>query len=94
MRTIGVRRSGKDVPHVDHMYDMSGLYEALGQGDYVINILPLTDETRHIYNQDAFDHFKTGACFVNVGRGPSVNTEALLHALSVKKSHSACSGRI
>lgn len=89
MRTIGVRRSGKDVPHVDHMYDMSGLYEALGQGDYVINILPLTDETRHIYNQDAFDHFKTGACFVNVGRGPSVNTEALLHALSVKKSHSA-----
>ena len=47
----------------------------------MINILPLTDETRHIYDQDAFNHFKEDACFVNVGRGSSVNTEALLVAL-------------
>ncbi|WP_339240255.1 D-2-hydroxyacid dehydrogenase [Paenibacillus sp. FSL R5-0517] len=81
MRTIGVRRSGKDVPNVDQMYDMTGLHEALSQGDYVINILPLTDETKHIYDQTAFEHFQSGACFVNVGRGPSVKTEALLNAL-------------
>lgn len=81
MKVIGVRRSGKDVPNVDQMYNMSGLHEALGQGDYIINILPLTDETHHIYNQTAFEHFKSGSCFVNVGRGPSVNTEALLGAL-------------
>lgn len=85
MRTIGVRRSGKDVPHVDRMYDMSRLHEALSQGDYVINILPLTDETRHIYDQNTFNHFKTDACFVNVGRGPSVNTVALLAALQSDK---------
>lgn len=81
MRTIGVRRSGKDVPNVDQMYDMTGLHEALSQGDYVINILPLTDETKHIYDQTAFEQFRSGACFVNVGRGPSVKTEALLNAL-------------
>ncbi|WP_338591916.1 D-2-hydroxyacid dehydrogenase [Paenibacillus sp. Y5S-9] len=81
MRTIGVRRSGKDVPNVDKMYDMTGLHEALSQGDYVINILPLTDETKHIYDQTAFEQFRSGACFVNVGRGPSVNTEALLNVL-------------
>ncbi|MBB6023750.1 phosphoglycerate dehydrogenase-like enzyme [Paenibacillus sp. JGP012] len=81
MHTVGVRRSGKDVPNIDHMYDMSGLHEAVRQGDYVINILPLTDETHHIYNQNTFDQFKTHACFVNVGRGPSVDTEALLGAL-------------
>ncbi|MEC0123713.1 D-2-hydroxyacid dehydrogenase [Paenibacillus pabuli] len=81
MNVIGVRRSGEDVPNVDRMYTMSGFHEALGQGDYVINILPLTDETHHIYDQAAFAHFKSGACFVNVGRGPSVNTEALLSAL-------------
>ncbi|MGO4529662.1 D-2-hydroxyacid dehydrogenase [Paenibacillus sp. 2TAF8] len=85
MRTVGVRRSGKAVPNVDHMYDMSGLHEALNQGDYVINILPLTDETRHIYDQEAFNHFKNDACFVNVGRGPSVNTEALMDALQSGK---------
>lgn len=81
MRTIGVRRSGKDVSNVDQMYDMTGLHEALNQGDYVINILPLTDETKHIYDQTAFEQFRSGACFVNVGRGPSVKTEALLNAL-------------
>ncbi|WP_337033705.1 D-2-hydroxyacid dehydrogenase [Paenibacillus illinoisensis] len=81
MNVVGVRRSGKDVPNVDHMYDMSGLHEALGKGDYVINILPLTDETHHLYDQNAFEHFKTGSCFVNVGRGPSVDTEALIRAL-------------
>ncbi|MEK3922822.1 D-2-hydroxyacid dehydrogenase [Paenibacillus sp. FSL K6-2393] len=81
MRTIGVRRSGKDVPNVDQMYNMTGLHEALSQGDYVINILPLTDETKHIYDQTAFEQFRSGACFVNVGRGPSVKTEALLNAL-------------
>ncbi|WP_440117193.1 D-2-hydroxyacid dehydrogenase [Paenibacillus sp. QZ-Y1] len=81
MNVIGVRRSGKDVPNVDQMYDMSGLHEALGQGDYVINILPLTDETHHLYDQTAFEHFKFGSCFVNVGRGPSVKTEALMGAL-------------
>ena len=81
MNVIGVRRSGKDVPNVDRMYDMSGLHEALGQGDYVINILPLTDETKHVYDEAAFAQFKPGACFINVGRGPSVKTEALLNAL-------------
>ncbi|CAM4455555.1 D-2-hydroxyacid dehydrogenase [Paenibacillus xylanexedens] len=81
MHTIGVRRSGKDVPNVDQMYDMTDLHEALNQGDYVINILPLTDETKHIYDQTAFEQFRSGACFVNVGRGPSVKTEALLNAL-------------
>jgi len=81
MKVIGVRRSGKDAPHVDQMYDMSGFHEALAQGDYIINILPLTDETHHAYNDAAFAHCKPGACFVNVGRGPSVDTAALLRAL-------------
>ncbi|MGF7046277.1 phosphoglycerate dehydrogenase-like enzyme [Paenibacillus sp. DS2015] len=82
MKVMGVRRSGKDAPHVDHMYTMEGLHEALSQGDYIINILPLTDETHHMFDTAAFAACKRGACFINVGRGPTVHTAALLVALN------------
>ncbi|HEY2493099.1 MAG TPA: D-2-hydroxyacid dehydrogenase [Paenibacillus sp.] len=81
MKVIGVRRSGKDAPHVDQMYSMEGLHEALSQGDYIINILPLTDETYHMFNTAAFAAFKRESCFINVGRGPTVHTAALVDAL-------------
>ena len=81
MNVLGVRRSGKADTHVDTMYTMEGLHEALSQGDFIINILPLTEETRHIFDTTAFSIFKRGASFINVGRGPTVNTLALLEAL-------------
>ncbi len=47
MRVIGVRRSGKEAPHVEHMYTNEQLHEALGVADIVVNILPFTEETHH-----------------------------------------------
>lgn len=81
MRVIGVRRSDKPEPHVDRMYTMDGLHEALGQGDYIVNILPLTAQTRRIFNAAAWNATKEGAYFFNVGRGPTVDTDALMDAL-------------
>ena len=46
--------------------------------DIVINILPLTSQTHHFYNQALFDKMKDGVIFINVGRGPSVDTDALI----------------
>ncbi|MFI2857915.1 D-2-hydroxyacid dehydrogenase [Paenibacillus sp. JSM ZJ436] len=81
MRTIGVRRSGKPDPYIDDMMTTDKLNDALAQGDYCINILPLTDETKGLFNKDRFAAMKKGAFFVNVGRGPSVVTSALVEAL-------------
>ncbi|WP_054956586.1 D-2-hydroxyacid dehydrogenase [Paenibacillus dakarensis] len=81
MRTVGVRRSGKSDPNIDVMYKMDELDQALAEGDFVINILPLTHETKGLYNPARFETMKDGAFFVNVGRGPSVDTEALIEAL-------------
>lgn len=85
MKTIGVRRSGKSDPHIDVMYTTEQLDQALAEGDFIINILPLTDETKGLYDTGRFDAMKEGAFFVNVGRGPSVDTEALLVALKSGK---------
>jgi phosphoglycerate dehydrogenase-like enzyme len=81
MRVIGVRRSGTPSPDVDVMYDMSGLDAALQESDYVVNILPLTPETKHVFDAARFVQMKKTAYFINVGRGGTVRTEALIDAL-------------
>lgn len=81
MTTLGVRRSGKLVEPFDRMYDMSGLSEVLAESDYIINLLPLTEETNGLFNSETFAQMKSSAFFVNVGRGPSVVTDDLVQAL-------------
>lgn len=81
MRTIGVRNSGKPDPHVDVMYTVGQLDEALSQGDYVVNILPLTTQTKGIFNHERFSVMKSSAFFVNVGRGATVVTSDMVQAL-------------
>ncbi|WP_458119771.1 D-2-hydroxyacid dehydrogenase [Paenibacillus sp. Z6-24] len=81
MRTIGVRRSGKEQDGIDRMYTMEQLDEALRDGDYIVNILPLTGETEKLFNQERFAVMKNSSIFINVGRGPTVDTDALVDAL-------------
>ncbi|MBD3921123.1 D-2-hydroxyacid dehydrogenase [Paenibacillus sp. PR3] len=81
MTVLGVRRSGKPADPYDRMYDMSGLSEVLAESDYVVNLLPLTEETNGLFNAEVFAQMKRSAFFVNVGRGPSVVTDDLVQAL-------------
>ncbi|KKO50993.1 D-2-hydroxyacid dehydrogenase [Paenibacillus sp. DMB20] len=85
MTTVGVRRSGRPDPHIDRMYATDELDQALAEGDFVINILPLTAETKGLFNAGRFAAMKDNAFFVNVGRGPTVDTNALVAALKSGK---------
>ena len=55
--------------------------EALRQADHVVNTLPEGDSTKHFMNGRRFAAMKPGAIFYNVGRGSTVDQEALLAAL-------------
>ena len=57
-----------------------GVAEAT-RADVVAVALPLTDETRGLFDARLFARFKAGARFLNVGRGAIVDTGALLAAL-------------
>jgi phosphoglycerate dehydrogenase-like enzyme len=81
MHTIGVRRSALPVPGVDKMYGMENLNEVLSLSDVVVNVLPYTAETRHLFDAGRFNMMKTNALFFNLGRGASVDTDALVFAL-------------
>ncbi|ONI79967.1 D-glycerate dehydrogenase [Actinosynnema sp. ALI-1.44] len=53
----------------------------LAEADVVSVHTPLTPETRHLFNADAFHHMKSTAVLVNTARGPIVDEQALADAL-------------
>jgi D-3-phosphoglycerate dehydrogenase len=57
------------------------LDELLAQSDYITLHLPLTDQTRHMINDDQFEKMKSGVILVNCARGGVVSEAALLRAL-------------
>jgi len=81
MRVIGVRARPAPSPHADEVVGMDSLNDALGQADYVLNVLPLTDVTRGLFNNNIFTAMKKGAYLINTGRGHIVDEDALATAL-------------
>ena len=57
------------------------LREALGQADYVVVVVPLTELTRNLLDATAIAAIKPGAVLINVARGGIVDERALLAAL-------------
>lgn len=57
------------------------LTEVLGSADHVVDILPDSLATRHFFDASRFAQMKPGAIFYNIGRGATVNQEALVEAL-------------
>ncbi len=57
------------------------LQELLEASDIISAHLPLTSETLHLLDREAFERVKPGAIFVNTARGKVVDEEALVWAL-------------
>ena len=57
--------------------------------DIVILILPLTDESRHMFNKERLAKMKDGALIVNVARGPIIDTDALIAELNSSRLYAA-----
>ena len=59
-----------------------GLEDVLAEADFVVLCCNLTDENRHLMNSDRITVMKKGSYLVNVSRGPLVDEEALIEALT------------
>jgi len=57
----------------------------LKSADLVVCTLPISPDTYHLMNTQAFEQMKTGSIFINVGRGGTVDEQALLQALDSGK---------
>lgn len=81
METVGVNRSGHAAAHFTATYSMATAQAAVQQADVIVNVMPLTATTNQFFNVDFFAQLQTQPIFINVGRGASVDTTALLRAL-------------
>ena len=66
---------------VDEIFSLDGIPTVLTRSDFVVNALPLTNETKNLFNSSNFSKFKEGALFLSVGRGGTVVEKDLIEAL-------------
>ena len=66
----------------DNTIAIADLDKHLPTLDVVILILPLTPESKHLFNAKRLTLMKDGALLVNVARGPIVETDALVKELN------------
>ncbi|WP_058485780.1 D-2-hydroxyacid dehydrogenase [Defluviitalea phaphyphila] len=81
MNTIGINTNGKKVEYFDEIFEVSQLNEALSKGDFIVNTVPLTKRTRKMIGKEQFESMKNTAYFINIGRGETVDENALIQAL-------------
>jgi phosphoglycerate dehydrogenase-like enzyme len=82
VETSVVRRQLGAVPLADRVVTMDELPKVLSAADAVVLALPLTPATRGVIGADELAAMKPDSWLVNVGRGPLVDTTALVDALS------------
>ncbi|MGW4829943.1 D-2-hydroxyacid dehydrogenase [Amycolatopsis japonica] len=82
MSVAGVgRRPREGDPDFGDVYASSELSRHLPGADYVVAVAPLTEQTKGMFDAEAFAAMKPGSRFVNVGRGELVVTSDLIAAL-------------
>jgi len=87
MRVIATRRTAVDGEvgeNVDLVLPVARLHELLGQSDFVVLGLPLTDESRGLIGEAELRAMKPTARLINVSRGAIVDEPMLVQALQEK----------
>ena len=89
MRVVAVKQTTSIEPFVDQLFTLDHLPAALSCADYIIVTLPLTPQTKKLFNRKTFDMMKENAFFINVSRGDIVEEADLEEALTTKRIRGA-----
>ncbi|RJP69625.1 MAG: phosphoglycerate dehydrogenase [Ignavibacteriales bacterium] len=83
---LGLNVYGKDVYRFESEYikDFEDLNKLLSMADIISIHLPLTKDTRGIFNKDIFNLLKPGAILINTSRAEVIDEEALIEAVNTK----------
>ncbi|MEJ8472968.1 2-hydroxyacid dehydrogenase [Roseibium algae] len=77
----GWSRSAKTIEGVETHSGADGLAKVLSKTDIAVLLMPLTDDTRGLINEQALAHMPKGASLINFARGPIIDDTALIAAL-------------
>jgi len=64
----------------DESANLVSFDELLAKSDYITLHVPLTPETKGLFNKDSIAKMKKNACIINLARGPVVDEDALYDA--------------
>ena len=85
LKGFGCKLLGHDPYPAQDMLDLGMTYverdRLFAESDVVILTAPLNEKTRHMVNAETLKLFKRGSVLVNTGRGPLVETKALIESL-------------
>ena len=86
----GWSRTQKKLKGIKCYKGEDGLTQILRNTDFLINLLPLTAETKYLLNCETLSKLKRGAYFINVGRGKTLVNEDLITLVESEHLSGAC----
>jgi phosphoglycerate dehydrogenase-like enzyme len=82
MRVLGVRRNPeRQAAGVERLVGPDRLRDLLPEADWLVLTVPLTPETHHQIGAPELALLKSSAVLINIGRGGTVDEQALIEAL-------------
>jgi D-2-hydroxyacid dehydrogenase (NADP+) len=81
MNVLGYRRSAGSAAFVERVYGEGELLELLARADFLINALPETATTHKLVGARELAALPAHAVVINIGRGATMDTPALVEAL-------------
>lgn len=77
MKVLAYRRNPQPHPNVEFV----DFETVLRNSDFISINAPLTEQTKHMLNAEAFSKMKDGVRIINVGRGGTIDEDALYDAM-------------
>ncbi len=81
MTVLGCRRNPANMENIDRMYALTEIDDMLKECDFVVDLVPDTPQSAQMFDADFFKKMRDDAIFINIGRGATVDTDALIAAL-------------
>ena len=81
MGVVGVRRTPEALEDIDQIFGPKDLIKMIPLVDYLVVTLPFTPETYHLLGEKELVLLKDGAILLNIGRGKTIDEEALIRVL-------------
>ena len=84
MTVVGISRSPRPCAGFDRMAPRAELHQIVGEFDYLVLLLPLEPDTRHIVGDRVLAAMRPTSFLINVARGGVLDDAALVRALDAK----------
>lgn len=89
MQVYGYASTVREHTYIDQVFTIETQDRFLSELDYLVSILPNTNETKGIINTQLLEKLPNSAVFLNVGRGANVVEEDLVQAIEKKNISAA-----